>query len=448
MTCKTALLKTIALCVSPIILVTATYASAQTPANDADAAPKLVIPSAGRVSPESTGLMVGSPPAPDKRITRENATEPKKLRWSMQNVQKLQPVARIWRGSQQARPLPRKEINLDALKIPKSAIGPTTLDHYLEISGTDALIVLHRGRVVHERYYAGMQPYQWHAINSGSKSFVGLIVGELIAEGKIDPQAMAKTYVPELTGSALGDAKINELQDMVLQYQFGEGAAHTLGLQTAALQAIGTLPRPKDYQGPNGIYELLPTSRSIGQSGKEFRYDNGNTETLAWVVNRVTGKDIATLVSDRIWRPMGAESDAMISLDAVGTPISSGGIIATAMDLARFGELVRNNGKANGLQILNREMIASLFKGGSREAFAGSQNARFLSNHSYRNQWWVRHDGAGAIYARGQFGQTIYVSPAAELVIVQLASYPAPGRGDAPVQFAAYDAIAAYLVKR
>lgn len=448
MTFTSASLKALASCVSPIILATATYAAAQTPANDAVVASKLVIPSAGRVSPEATGLMVGSPPAPDKRITRDNATEPKNLRWSMQNVQKLQPVARIWRGNQQARPLPRKDINLDALQIPKSAIGPTTLEHYLDISGTDALIVLHHGRVVHERYYAGMQPHQWHAINSGSKSFVGLLVGQLIAEGKIDPQALAKNYVPELAGSALGDATIKELQDMVLQYQFGEGAAHTLGLQTAALQAIGTLPRPKDYQGPNGIYELLPTSRSIGQSGKEFRYDNGNTETLAWILNRVTGKDVPTLISERIWQPIGAESDAMISLDAVGTPVSSGGVVATAMDLARFGELVRNKGKWNGKQVLNHDMVAALFEGGSRDAFSRSQNAKYLSNHSYRNQWWVRHDGTGAIYARGQFGQTIYVSPADEMVIVQLASYPSPGRGDAPVQFAAYDAIAAYLTAR
>lgn len=410
------------------------------------AAPAIMV--AGQTAPETLGIMVGSPPPPDMLVTPANATEPRNLRWTMRNIQRLQPVDRIWRGNGLPRPLPRRTVNLDGLAIPSTVIGPMTVDRYLEISGTDALIVLHRGRVVHERYYGGMRPQDWHAVNSVSKSFVGVLVGELIASGEIDPAAQAKRYVPELAGSALGEARISELLDMVVQFQFGEAGPHTLGLQTQALQAIGTLPRPRDYNGPNGIYELLPTARSTGPSGQQFRYDNGNTETLAWVLNRVTGKDVPTLVSEHIWQPMGAESDAIIGLDAVGTAISSGGINATAMDLARFGELIRNLGQANGRQILNAAMIADLFRGGDRAAFAASQNARFLSNHSYHNQWWVRHDGNGAIYARGQFGQTIYVSPADDMVIVQLASYPVPGRGDAPLQFAAYDAIAARLRHR
>lgn len=403
------------------------------------------IPVAGQVSPESLGLMVGAPPPPAMQITRDNAVEPRNLRWSMRNVQRLQPVARIWRGAAPATPLQRQVVNLDGLPIPESMIGPTTLDRYLEIAGADAFIVLHRGRVIHERYFAGMKPQDWHAVNSMSKSFVGVLVGELVAEGKIDPSATASRYVPELAGSAVGDARISDLLDMVVQYQFGDNASHKLGLQTEALQAIGTLPRPKGYTGPNGIHELLPTARSLGPSGTKFRYDNGNTETLAWVLHRVTGKDVAALISERIWQPMGAESDAMIGLDAVGTPISSGGLNATAMDLARFGEMVRNTGRASGRQVLNPAMISGLFNGGNKEAFAASANAQILGNHSYTRQWWVRHDGKGAIYARGQFGQTIYIAPAAEMVIVQLSSYPTPGRIDAPLQFAAYDAIARRL---
>lgn len=408
------------------------------------AAPAPQIPVAGQVDPASQGLMEGAPPPPDKQITLGNATEPQNLRWSMRNVQRLQPVARIWRGNNATKPLKRQTVNLDGLPIPETVIGPITLDRYLEIAGADALVVLYRGRLVHERYYAGMRPHDWHSLNSMSKSIVGLLVGELIASKQVDPYALASRYVPELAGSAVGEARIRDLLDMLVQYQFGSNQAHTLGLQTAALQAFGTLPRPKDYSGPNGIYELLRTARSTGPTG-HFRYDNGNTETLAWVLQRVTGKDFATLVSERIWQPMGAESDAMVALDPTGAPNTSGGVIATAMDLARLGELVRNHGRANGRQVLNAEMIKQLFAGGSREAFAASQNARFLSTHSYHNQWWVRHDGSGAIYARGQFGQTIYIAPADELVIVQLSSYPVPGRVDAPLQFAAYDAIAAKL---
>lgn len=408
------------------------------------AAPAPQIPVAGQVDPASLGLMQGAPPPPEKQVTLGNATDPRNLRWSMRNVQRLQPVARIWRGDQAVRPLPRRTVNLDGLPIPQTAIGPITLDRYLEIAGADAFVVLHRGRVVHERYFAGMQPHEWHSLNSMSKSLVGLLIGELIASKEIDPDALASRYVPELAGSAVGDARIADLLDMLVQYQFGENEAHRLGLQTAALQAFGTLPRPKDYSGPNGIYELLRTARSTGPTG-QFRYDNGNTEALAWVLQRITGKDFATLVSERIWQPMGATSDAMVALDPTGAPNTSGGVIATAMDLARLGELVRNHGRANGRQVLDAGMIRQLFAGGSRSAFAASQQARILSNHSYHNQWWVRHDGTGAIYARGQFGQTIYIAPADELVIVQLSSYPVPGRADAPLQFAAYDAIAAKL---
>lgn len=410
-------------------------------------------PAAGQNTPQGAGVtcpnyeewMTGSPPAPATRVTHENATEPARLRWSMRNVERLRTGARIWRGEGVVAALPRRPRNIAALAVP----GPVaSVERYLELTCADAFIVMHRGRIVEERYLSGMQPQDWHAVNSVSKSFVGVLVEQFIAEGKIERDAQAQRYVPELAGSALGEANIGDLLDMLLQYQFGEGEPHTLGLQTLALQAIGTLPQPKGYSGPNGIYELLAMARTTGPSGKHFRYDNGNTETLAWVLHRVSGKDVAALVSERIWQPMGAEFDAMISLDPVGTPAGSGGIVATARDLARFGEMIRNGGRANGKQLLDPSIIARLMEGGDRAAFAASQNARFLSNHSYRSQWWVRHDGTGgAIYARGQFGQTIYVSPGDEMVVVQLGAYPLPGRSDATAQFATYDAIAAFLAK-
>jgi len=167
---------------------------------------------------------------------------------------------------------------------------------------------------------------------------------------------------------------------------------------------------------------------------------------MGWIISRFTGKSVADLLSERIWSKMGAEQDGYYSVDAIGTPFAGGGFNASLRDMARFGELIRNNGFANGQQILPKAVIDDIRTGGSREAFAKA-GYKLLDGWSYRNMWWITHNEHGAFAARGVHGQTVYIDPVAEMVIVRFASHPVAGNAAIdPFSLPAYHAVAKFLL--
>src|SRR5690606_30854252 len=90
-------------------------------------------------------------------------------------------------------------------------------------------------------------------------------------------------------------------------------------------QAASPLPKPSDYTGPNGYFDYLQTVEQKGTHGEAFGYKTINTDALGWIISRVTGQDITTLLSDRIWSQIGAEQDGYMTVDAKGTPFAGGG---------------------------------------------------------------------------------------------------------------------------
>ena len=93
-----------------------------------------------------------------------------------------------------------------------------------------------------------------------------------------------------------------------------------------------------------------------------------------------------------------------MSVDSIGTPFAGGGLNAGLRDLARFGEMMRNEGRYNGTQILPPEVVTDIRNGASREDFAKA-GYRLLPGWSYRNMWWVTHNGHDAFMARGYMGK-------------------------------------------
>jgi CubicO group peptidase (beta-lactamase class C family) len=89
-----------------------------------------------------------------------------------------------------------------------------------------------------------------------------------------------------------------------------------------------------------------------------------NTDALGWVIRRVTGKSIGQNLSEMIWSQLGMEQDAYFTVDSVGNEFAGGGLNTGLRDLARFGEMIRNNGRANGKQILPEAAILDIRRGG------------------------------------------------------------------------------------
>lgn len=430
------------LCAAMLIATLAGPALAQT------APPRL--PDAQASDPVTMGWMVGSPPPADKvvRFADGSAYRFPQTRWSFSNFRQLVPTSTVSRGTGVPSLLPRAERDdLDAVSfMPLGASQPMTWAQSLGANYTDGIVVLHKGRIVYERYFGVLKPEGQHIAMSVTKSFFGTIGAMLVVEGQLDENAKVAQYVPELKDSAFGDATVRQLLDMTTGLKYSENYADPNAEIWAHVRAGNVLPRPPGYQGPGSFYEFLQTVKKEGEHGQAFAYKSVNTDALGWVIRRATGKSIGQNLAERIWSRIGAEQDAYFTIDTVGNEFAAGGLNTALRDIARVGEMMRNDGRFNGQQIVPKAVVDDIRRGGDKSRFAQAGYA-LLPGWSYRNMWWVSHNEHGAYSARGIHGQTIYIDPTAEMVIARYASHPMAANANLdPTSLPAYHALAKHLM--
>lgn len=418
--------------------------------SSAHAADKTDFPDAAASDPAKLGWMVGAPPPPDRILRFEDGSyfQFPAMRWSVSNFRQLMPTMNVSRGLSAPVALPRAlRSDIDDLRfMPLNGKQSMTWQESLAANYTDGIVVLHKGRIVYERYFGVLKADGQHGAMSVTKSVIGTMGATLVAEGRIDANKRVADYVPELAQSAFGNATIRQVLDMTTGLKFSEDYADPNAEVWAHARAGNPLPKPKDYTGPRTYFEFMQTVQPQGQHGAAFGYKTVNTDVLGWVIARVTGRNVAELLSERIWRRLGAEQDAYFTVDSIGTPFAGGGFNAGLRDLARFGEMLRNNGRYNGQQIVPKAVVDDIRRGGDKEIFAKA-NYTLLPGWSYRNMWWVTHNEDGAYAARGVHGQTIYIDPKAEMVIVRFASNPvAANAANDPTSLPAYHALARHLL--
>jgi CubicO group peptidase (beta-lactamase class C family) len=375
------------------------------------------------IAPSQSGWMVGFPPPADKQITTANSHLPEHLGWRLQNPGRLYPTARISRGTGPIVALPIGErMAVDALTVDDGEGTALPMTEVWRRTGADATLVMHRGKVVFESYLGDMTEQHQHAMFSCTKSVIGLLVEQLIHEGKVDPTAPASIYIPELRHSPAGSATVRQHLDMQAHFMFSDKPKADGQVQVDYIMGLGFIPRPSGYTGANGAYELLINARPMGEHGGVFRYDNGSTDTLGWIVRRATHSSLDKHISETIWSKLGCEHDGGMLIDAAGTEWAAGGMSACLRDFGRLGEALRCHGQFNGQQILAPQVYEEILKAGDRQAFAAGNGVP--TGGSYRSQWWFNHDRHGSYACRGQYGQRIWIAPQAETMIAQFAVDP------------------------
>ncbi|WP_426165739.1 serine hydrolase domain-containing protein [Sandarakinorhabdus sp. DWP1-3-1] len=409
-------------------------------------------PNAADSDPAKRGWMQGSPPAVDKQVRFDDASMwffPR-TRWSFSHWRELVPTVAIPRAGAPS-VLPRAERrDLDAIRFtPLGATAPMTWEQSLAANYTDGIVVLHRGRIVYERYAGAGGPANQHITFSVTKSFVGTLAETLIAEGRLDPARTIASYVPELATSGFGDASVRQALDMRTGIAFVEdyvARGSELTDPTRMSIAGGAVPAPPGYQGATTTPAFLAGIGKRGDHGGDFAYLTPNTQAVAWVIERVTGQSIAAQISARYWQPLGMEQDAALQVDRVGTGFAGGGMTAALRDMARFGEMIRRGGKWQGRQVVPPAAIRAIMAPGDAAAFAAARYPG-LEGGSYTSFWW--HRASGQTMAVGIHGQGIYIDPKAEMVIARFGSFPvATNRVINPTTLPAYDAMAAALTAR
>lgn len=409
-------------------------------------------PDAIASDPAKLGWMVGSPPPPERILRFDDGSYFRfpAMRWSVAHFRELMPTVNVSRGTGAPTTFkPSLRDDIDGVRfLPIGGERPMTWQDSLLANYTDGIVILHEGRVVYERYFGVLKPQGQHGAMSVTKTFVGTLAAMMVAEGSLDPERKVADYVPELGPSAFGSATVRQLMDMTTGIKFSEDYADPKAEVWMHAAAGNPLPKPKDYRGPRTYYEFLQTVRPEGVHGEAFHYRTANTDALGWVIARVSGCSVAQLLAERIWSRLGAEQDAYMSVDSIGTPFAGGGLNTGLRDLAAFGDMVRNDGRANGRQIVPSAAIQDIRKGGSRAHFAKAGYA-LLGGWSYRSMWWVTHNEHGAFMARGVHGQALYIDPAAKMVIARFASHPtAANAANDPVSLPAYHAVAKLLMKK
>lgn len=322
-----------------------------------------------------------------------------------------------------------------------------SIDEIVKSEYIDGLLVLKDGKIVFENYYGHLTKAQPHLMNSVSKSVVGLLAGKLAGDGVIDLSKPVSHYVPALAESGWGPDALRAVLDMKSGADYTEDYpdfSTTFRLQDCAVGWTDRDYCPED--GPRGGYAFFPTiGRSEAKVGK-FSYRSGSTDVLGWVLEEATGQPLAELISEHIWKPLGAEFDAFITVDESGFVLADHGMNSTLRDLGRVGLLVLNKGKAFGEQVVPADFIEDM------HAQPGDKNWPYESSEGlepyYRSFWWGEGNDEHALSGLGIHGQTIWVAPGTGIVIALYSTWPRAD-GDGTTQFwGANDELMGALVAR
>jgi CubicO group peptidase (beta-lactamase class C family) len=293
----------------------------------------------------------------------------------------------------------------------KSKKGNQSLEEHLKKLHVTSFIVVHKGTIVYEKYFS-MLPGDAHTLQSVTKVITSLLITNLANEKKIDVQESVEKYIPELKDSDWQGISVKDILHMrsgmdIRSIDFGTGPFTNPAHKNYQLEsALGILPEAAST--PASVFNYISGMKKDTSAGLEAAYSNINTFVLGWLAEKVTGKKYADLVSERIWQPMGASSNAYVCLSDKGIPWPHGGISATLRDLARFGMLFTKSDMQK-----RKESLISLAQ--IKEIFDAPAVKNPMTPFKWAYQWDLAGDG---VMMKGGFGgQALYIHPEKEIII-------------------------------
>jgi CubicO group peptidase (beta-lactamase class C family) len=311
------------------------------------------------------------------------------------------------------------------LALPKATSEPTfryrfdartlSLDDYMQRQRATAVLVLKDGEIVAERYNYGRDASMRMLSQSMAKTVVGLAMAKALEEGLVKSlDDTAATYAPALAGSLYGETRIVNLLRMASGARYVEDYTPT----DDRARFIGTMRREGIVAATRSITERAEPE------GQQFNYAGAQTEVLGRVLRGATGKSLCDYVDEKIWQPIGAESEAHWLLNPPDKlEIAQGGFNATVRDYARLGAMLANDGLVQGRAVLGREGLLDMTDAARQpEAFRpGKMLYKGSAYVGYGFQTWLLPGSHRRFALQGIHGQAIMVDPALKLVVVHTA---------------------------
>ena len=357
-----------------------------------------------------------------------NWNQPPHNRHSFQHMSALFATQTIQRSTKSAMAFEYALEDTSQLTYPVSKGATEPLQHFLDSTFTDAFLVLKEGVIVTEEYRNNMQDNTQHLLNSVSKSFVGMLAGIAVEDGLLDTSKYVSAYLPELANSAFSETTVQRALDMTAAVAYSEDYDQPKDDFWHEAAVVGWRPDLQSDSSPRSLIDYCKERSQTEQGeGERFHYRTVLTNLCTAVIERATKTPFCEFFAQRLWQPLGPEQDANVVVDPTGLPYMGAGMSACARDLARFGEMLRNDGFYNDQQILPASWVRDTRLGNDelRELFAASDYHGLLPNGHYTNQVWADRE-SDEIMCIGIHGQTIYIHRSKQLVCVKLSSHPYP----------------------
>lgn len=370
------------------------------------------------------GIMKGFPP--ERTVDIASWDKGPDNRWAFQHISEFLHVANISRGSGSSTALEPAFADLSGLEFTDAEGGTLTVSEMLVRTYTDGFIVLKDGELVFERYYNGMTPDTRHLLMSVSKSVTGMLAGVLVNDGRLDPTAQVVDYIPELQAApGFREASVRQVLDMTTSIIFKEDYADP-DAEVVAHEASSAWRGASAPFASEGVYAFAKTieKEPSRPHGQQFHYASINTDVLGWLIERASGQRFADFFSDAIWSKLGADHDGQITVDYKGSAAANGGFVLTLRDLARFAQMVLDDGYYNGQQIVSSGWIDDTRFNGDNSAWQPTSYSEIWADGFYRNQWYATRDDHGSFFAVGVNGQHIWINPTTRTAIVKFSSLP------------------------
>lgn len=373
-------------------------------------------------------LMQGFPPEVAGQVTLANWRASPFNRWGFHHVRELIASADI----------PNDFRKVSTFQEGPGEFGMPWFRDFLAKTDTDALAIVHRGRLVCEHYANGTTAETPHILMSVSKSMLGLLLGVLASRRALALEARVVDILPELQDTAYRGATVRQLLDMRTGVAFDEDYLATGGPMIAYRKSTGWNPAEAG-EAPSDLRSFFKVlTQSDRAHGGAFRYTSPNTDLLGWVIERATGARYADLMSELLWKPLGAERSAYITVDRLGAPRCAGGMCTTLRDLARVGQMMVEGGRG----IVPGEWLDDLERGGERAAWDAGNFAYIFPGlpMRYRAKWYALDGEPPLLFGWGIHGQHLFVDRMRGIVIAKFSSQAQPV--DVPLMQVTLQAIA------
>jgi len=286
------------------------------------------------------------------------------------------------------------------------------LQEALDYFETDGLIVLSGNKKIYENYWHGNTKDSKHISWSVAKSFLSAMIGIAVNDGLININEPITKYLPEFNGTGYEGVRVKDILQMSSGVRFNE-----------------------DYGDYNSDINRFGRAISMGTSMKEFaltltnektpgtfnHYVSIDTQMLAMLLQEVTQTSVTDYLQEKIWNPLGMESDAYYLIDNTGMEVALGGLNATLRDYAKFGLLYLQRGNWEGEQVVPASWVDASYYPDSPHLQPG-ENPYSSSSWGYGYQWWVPGFPDTDYTAAGVYNQYIYIDPVTNVVVAKTSS--------------------------